>query len=89
MSGLTYEAVAQFAQQGGTLYFAAIFAGVNGYLDGCEVSQVTRYEQGLLSELRANHAEMLATIRNEGTFSDETEGKIKGALDAYTKTFVA
>ena len=27
MSGLTYEAVAQFAQQGGALYFAAIFAG--------------------------------------------------------------
>ena len=26
MSGLTYEAVAQFAQQGGTLYFAAVFA---------------------------------------------------------------
>ena len=25
MSGLTYETVARFAQQGGTLYFAAIF----------------------------------------------------------------
>ena len=25
MSGLSYEAVAAFAQQGGTLYFAAIF----------------------------------------------------------------
>ena len=50
---------------------------------------MTRYEQGLLSELRANHGEMLATIRNEGTISDQTEGKIKGVLDAYTKTFVA
>lgn len=29
MSGLDYETVARFAQQGGTLYFAAIFiAGV-------------------------------------------------------------
>ena len=29
MSGLTYEAVARFAQQGGTLYFGAMFvAGV-------------------------------------------------------------
>ncbi|MDP1619321.1 cbb3-type cytochrome c oxidase subunit 3 [Phenylobacterium sp.] len=26
MSALTYETVARFAQQGGTLYFAAIFA---------------------------------------------------------------
>jgi cytochrome c oxidase cbb3-type subunit 4 len=29
MSGLTYEAVARFAQQGGTIYFGALFvAGV-------------------------------------------------------------
>ena len=29
MSGLSYDAVARFAQQGGTLYFAAVFfAGV-------------------------------------------------------------
>jgi cytochrome c oxidase cbb3-type subunit IV len=27
MSGLSYEAVATFAQQGGTLYFGLIFAG--------------------------------------------------------------
>ena len=26
MSGITYEAVAQFAQQGGTIYFGVIFA---------------------------------------------------------------
>jgi len=26
MSGLSYETVATFAQQGGTIYFAAIFA---------------------------------------------------------------
>ena len=26
MSGLTYEAVAQFAQQAGAVYFAAVFA---------------------------------------------------------------
>jgi len=80
---------AQFSPMPVEEQVAAIFAGVNGYLDGFEVDQVTRYEQGLLGELRANHAEMLANIRNEGTISDETEAKIKGVLDAYTKTFVA
>ncbi len=44
---------------------AAIFAGVNGYLDGLEVDQVTRYEHGLMSELRANHAEVLTAVREE------------------------
>ena len=31
MSGLTYEAVAQFAQQGGTIYFGLIFLGGLAY----------------------------------------------------------
>ena len=80
---------AQFSPMPVEEQVAAIYAGVNGYLDGLEVGQVTRYEQGLLSELRANHADILATIRDEGAISDETEGKIKDALDAYTKTFAA
>jgi F-type H+-transporting ATPase subunit alpha len=66
---------------------AAIFAGVNGYLDELAIGQVTRFEQGYLSDLRANHGEILETIRSAGEISDETEGKLKGALDAYTKTF--
>jgi cytochrome c oxidase cbb3-type subunit 4 len=31
MSGLSYEAVAAFAQQGGTIYFALIFMGGLAY----------------------------------------------------------
>lgn len=31
MSGLSYELVARFAQQGGTIYFAAIFAAGVAY----------------------------------------------------------
>jgi cytochrome c oxidase cbb3-type subunit IV len=31
MSGLSYEAVAQFAQQGGTIYFGLIFLGGLAY----------------------------------------------------------
>jgi F-type H+-transporting ATPase subunit alpha len=66
---------------------AAIFAGVNGYLDELAIDQVTRFEQGFMSDLRANHGEILETIRSAGEISDETEGKLKDALDAYSKTF--
>lgn len=31
MSGLTYDAVAQFAQQGGLLYFGALFIAGSAY----------------------------------------------------------
>jgi F-type H+-transporting ATPase subunit alpha len=78
---------AQFSPMPVEEQVAAIFAGVNGYLDRLDVSQVTRYEQGLLSEFRANHADILAAIRNSGEISSETSDKLKEALDAYTKTF--
>jgi F-type H+-transporting ATPase subunit alpha len=80
---------AQFAPMPIQEQVVSIFAGVNGYLDGLEVGQVTRYEQGLLSDFRANHADLLATIRDSGEISSDTEGKLKEALDAYTKTFAA
>ncbi len=67
----------------------AIFAGVNGYLDGLPVEAVTRFEQGFLGELRANRGDLLRAIRDERELSGETEGKLKDALDAYAGTFAA
>ena len=32
---------------------ASIFAGTNGYLDGIAVTDVVRYEEGMLADLRA------------------------------------
>ncbi len=66
----------------------AIFAGVNGYLDRIEVNEVTRFEQALLDDVRANQSEVLAAIRDEKDISDETDEKLKAYLDAFTKAFV-
>ena len=67
----------------------SIFAGVNGYLDPLSVEEVTRFEEGFLSEFRAKHGDVLNSIRTEQQLTDEIEGKLKDALDAYSKTFVA
>ena len=67
---------------------AAVFAGVRGYLDNIEVSQVGQFEEGLLADLRTNHANLLSTIREEGTLSEETEDALKTVIDAFRKTFV-
>jgi F-type H+-transporting ATPase subunit alpha len=67
----------------------SIFAGVNGYLDTLPVSAVTRFEEGLLSDVRANHADILAGIREKQELTDEIRGKLKAALDAYAKGFSA
>jgi len=65
----------------------SIFAGVRGYLDGIEVNQVTRFEQGLLSEVRASGADILTTIREEKELSSDTDKKLTEFVDAYAKKF--
>ena len=65
----------------------SIFAGVRGYLDGIEVNQVTRFEQGLLSEVRASGADILTAIREEKELSSDTDKKLTEFIDAYAKKF--
>ncbi|HMJ92836.1 MAG TPA: F0F1 ATP synthase subunit alpha, partial [Allosphingosinicella sp.] len=42
----------------------SIYSGVNGYLDKIPVDAVVRFESGLLSHIRHDHGEILATIRD-------------------------
>jgi F-type H+-transporting ATPase subunit alpha len=67
----------------------SIFAGVNGYLDKLPVSAVRNFENGFIGEVRSKHGDILEAIRDEQTISKETETKLKSALDAFSKTFVA
>jgi len=66
---------------------AVIFAGVNGYTDNVEVSDVTRFEFQFLDTIRDKGQDILASIRAEKAVSEETEGKLKAFLDDFTKTF--
>jgi F-type H+/Na+-transporting ATPase subunit alpha len=66
---------------------ASIFAGTNGYLDNVPVADVTRYEDAMLADLRANHAGVLKTIRDTKDLGDEAKAGLKAALDAFAKTF--
>ena len=65
----------------------SIFAGVRGYLDEIEVNNVTRFEQGLLSEIRSNGEAILTSIRNEQELSDDTDKALTEFVDAYAKKF--
>ena len=66
---------------------ASIFAGTNGYLDGIPVTDVVRYEEGMLADLRANHADVLKGIRDSRDFSDDSKKALVAALDKFTKNF--
>jgi F-type H+-transporting ATPase subunit alpha len=65
-----------------------IFAGVNGYLDKVAVSDVGRYEAGLLAHLRGKHADLLDFITNEDPkIKGDAEDKIRAALDEFAADF--
>ena len=66
---------------------AVIYAGVNGYLDTLKVSDVGRFEQGVLGELRSSGKGILDSIQSSGQLDGDTEKKLKGTLDKFLERF--
>ena len=64
-----------------------LFAGVNGYLDKIALTDIGRFESGLLDALRGSGKEILDNIRAENKISDDTENKLKEAVETFTKSF--
>jgi F-type H+/Na+-transporting ATPase subunit alpha len=65
----------------------SIFAGVNGYLDNVPTEAVTRFEQQLLSHVRSEHGQVLASIRDTGALSDDTTARLKEIVGNFAKSF--
>ncbi len=65
----------------------AIFLGVRGYLDGIDIGDVTRFEQGALAEVKEKHADLVSSIREEGEISSAVDEKLTAALDEYKRSF--
>ncbi len=65
----------------------AIYAGVNGYLDGLPVNKVRDFEDGLLRLMRDKNQDILDSIRTEKQISDAVGVKLKAAVDGYAKAF--
>ncbi|WP_425407548.1 F0F1 ATP synthase subunit alpha [Hwanghaeella sp.] len=65
----------------------SIYAGTKGYLDKVAVADVGRFEKTLLDHMRSEYADVMNEIDNSGQLSEEAEEKIKGALEAFAKTF--
>ncbi len=66
-----------------------IFAGTRGYLDRVDVGKVGQYEHALLSEMKSSEPGILESIRNDREIKKETESKLAGFLDGFTKRFVS
>ncbi len=62
-----------------------VYVGTGGYVDGIPTSQVQRFESELLKYMRAQHADLLAHIRETGTLPDGD--KLKDAVEDFQKVF--
>src|SRR5215210_1895591 len=67
---------------------AAVFAGVNGYLDEIPVVDVPRFLQELRDHLRAEEA-VLREIRENGDLPDELRERLDRELQGFAKGFKA
>ena len=66
---------------------AILFAGAKGFLDKYALGVLAKYEAGLYPFLENKHAGILAAIAKERKISDETDAKLKAALEQYDKEF--
>ena len=65
----------------------AIYAGVRGYLDDVDVSEINRCEAQLLDHIRSNHSDVSAAIRDAGDLSEDIDAKLADIVSAFVKTF--
>ncbi len=64
-----------------------IYAGVNGHLDSVPVGKILQWEADFLSHLKTNESDLLAQIDKEGQLNKALEGKLKEAVQSFTKSF--
>jgi F-type H+-transporting ATPase subunit alpha len=64
-----------------------IFAATNGFVDGCEVGSLSRFETELFSYMKDKHGALLTEIREKKQINDEIKTKLSAALDEFKGMF--
>jgi F-type H+-transporting ATPase subunit alpha len=64
-----------------------IFAGTNGYADHVPVARMKEYEEQFLRYMSAQYPEVGQAVARAGQITDETEERLRGALDVFNKSW--
>ena len=64
---------------------AVLYAGVNGFLDSIEISDVKNWEKKFIEYLEKMHGELLEKIKTSGELSQEVEERVKKAIEEFKK----
>ena len=60
-----------------------MYAGVRGFLDKVQTSEIGKFEKLFIDTLRSKHMNILDTIRNEKQLSDKTNAELKAILEDF------
>jgi len=64
----------------------AVFSGVKGFLDDVELSKIKDFEKNVYELIKSSNPEIIDTINSTGKLDEETEKKLKLAIEAFKKT---
>jgi F-type H+-transporting ATPase subunit alpha len=67
----------------------SIYAGTNGYADEIPVDDVQRWEAALRRYMHSAHPELLSRIAEEKELTEETEGQLEEAIEAFNRGWQA
>jgi len=63
-----------------------IYAGINGFLDDLETSQIKAFEKDFIQYARERYPEAVATVEKNNDLPDDVAATLKGALTEFKKT---
>tara|TARA_B110000503_G_C7156733_1_gene417698 strand:- start:1588 stop:3123 length:1536 start_codon:yes stop_codon:yes gene_type:complete len=66
----------------------SLYAGVKGYLEKIDTSQVREFENKLLDDIRFKGDDILSSIKKDKQLNEETEKKLKAYLEKFVEEFL-
>ena len=65
----------------------SIYSGVNGYLDGIEITEVGSFESEAIAEIKSKHSDLLESINKDKDLSEDNAKKLKSFYDDFIVRF--
>lgn len=67
----------------------ALFAATNGYADNVHIDRIKEWEDGLRRFIESTHYDLIEDITKEKKITEETEAKLREAIESFNRTWEA
>ena len=72
-----------------TSQVVVLYAAINGFMDQVPVESVKKWETDFLAFISASHSDVLESITTNSDINEETENKLKEAIETFNKVNLA